>query len=94
MDTQFESLEQQHQQLIIQIEIEKNESASRRRQIEHDIAMLEVVKAKVDAVLAHNAIDAMKGSDRRPGGLPYLITLNPPVQGQERRGALHPNSGK
>ena len=91
MDTQFESLEQ-HQQLIIQIEIEKNESASRRRQIEHYIAMLEAVKAKVDAVLAHNAIDAMKGSDRFPGGYPRLRWFNPPVQRPVTWGALHPNS--
>jgi hypothetical protein len=57
-------------QLIIQIEIEKNESAARRRRIEHYIAMLENVKAKPDAALAHNAIDARKDSGHCPGGFP------------------------
>ena len=54
--------------------------------------MLEAVKAKVDAVLAHNAIDAMKGSDRFPGGYPRLRWFNPPVQRPVTWGALHPNS--
>jgi hypothetical protein len=36
----------------LKIEIEKNESAARRRRVEHSIAMLEDVKAKPDAVLA------------------------------------------
>ncbi len=37
--------------------------------------MLEDVKTKLDAILARNAIAAMKGSDRCPGGLPPHISM-------------------